>query len=215
MTDRGGSESPKTLEDLSHLFFSSVDKKKREVRSAQDSIPPSEQVHVSSGPLQSNRAVSPLSVHRDSARLKKLILSNLDLLFAGGRLVDEHPGEPDGIDLILADASGNPVFIHFLETLPEIIPYRILHLLSWLEQNEILFRKAYSRDGIHRTAGPTFIFFAPSFPQVVVDAIVALGKARIRLFAMRPVRLNGRPGYLVVQEEAGGRGTGCFIEEGR
>ena len=127
----------------------------------------------------------------EPAQLRRLIAERADGICPGAKLVDEDAQGPTGVDVILVDEDGRPVFVDVVPDGPEMIPTRIFEHVSWFEQNKRLFLRAYSREGAVRAEDPVFAFVASRFPGPVLAAVAAMVDMPVRLLRAEYFLVDG------------------------
>lgn len=124
--------------------------------------------------------------------LRRLLCDEPDLLSPGARVVDSDAQGPTGVDVIMTDESGNPIFVDILSESPRDIPVRLIEHENWLDGCRRLFLRAYSREGVVRAESPEFIFVAGEFPAAVVEAVSASGEGRVSLVRAECFSVDGQ-----------------------
>ncbi len=127
----------------------------------------------------------------DLAVLRKLLGERADQICQGARLIDADAQGPTGIDLIIADSDGRPVFVDIVLERPLEVPTLIFDHLDWFESNKRLFLKAYAEEGVRNTGSPAFVFVAAGFPSGVMRAVGAMEGIDARLVRADYVLVNG------------------------
>lgn len=192
-------KSPKTLEDVSHLFFSESDE-------------PAAKQPAPDRPLVRQSGL----VDRD--RVERLLRRQAHQLCHGTRIVDDKAQDVCGADMVLAEAAGNPVFLNILWRDPLQMPFKMLDHLARLARRPGLFLRAYGREGIMRLDDPLFIFVLPSYPAELLKAVAGIKWARVRLYHAQPVVLDGTKGVLLMQPQNGvpaTSGQAVFLKDGK
>lgn len=123
--------------------------------------------------------------------LRRLLCDEPDLLSPGARVVDSDAQGPTGVDVVMTDESGNPIFVDILNESPRDIPVRLIEHLKWLEGCRRLFLRAYSREGVVRAESPEFIFVAGDFPPAVVESVAAVADERVSLVRAECFSVDG------------------------
>jgi hypothetical protein len=114
-----------------------------------------------------------------------------------GSLVDADARGPTGIDLVIADGEGRPVFVDLVGDDPRRIPTRVFEHRAWFEDNRGLFLRAYSRDGIVRAEEPVFAFVVGDLPPSVIDAVGAVNGVSVRLLRAECYSIDGELEILI------------------
>jgi hypothetical protein len=127
----------------------------------------------------------------DPAQLRRALEARAEGLHPGARVADADVQGPTGVDLLLADDDGRPVFVDIaLESSGEI-PTRIFDHTRWFEQNRRLFLKAYADSGVVRIEDPVFVFVSSRFPASVVAAVAAMASIEVRLVRAESFLIDG------------------------
>jgi hypothetical protein len=127
----------------------------------------------------------------DLAQLRRALAERVESVCAGAALVDADAQGPTGVDIILADEDGRPVFVDVVSDGVTGVPSRVFEHTHWFDRNRQLFLRAYSGDGIVRTEDPVFVFVASRFPAHVLDAVAALAGVSIRLLRAEYFLVDG------------------------
>jgi hypothetical protein len=112
-------------------------------------------------------------------------------------LVEEDARELFGADMLLAEASGNPVFLHLIWEEPRLMPFKIMDLMARLQRHAGLFLRAYGDSGITVFDDPLFLFILGSCPDEVVSVVKKIDWARVKVFRADPVNVDGTSGTLI------------------
>jgi len=135
----------------------------------------------------------------DSATLKRLLSERAPELADGAALVDGDAQGSTGVDLVLVDETGRPVFVDVLSGDTASLPARVFDHLEWVERNRRLFLRAYSGDGVVKAEDPVFVFVAGEFPRSIVRAVGALSGVSVKLVRAEHFLIDGE-GELVLEE---------------
>ena len=135
----------------------------------------------------------------EAAHLRRALGERADGLCPGARVIDADIQGPTGIDLILADGEGRPVFVDVVTGDLRAVPARIFEHRQWFEDNRRLFLKAYSGDGIVRVEDPVFAFVAGRFPKSVMDAVATMRDVTVRLIRAEYFLIDGA-GELLLED---------------
>lgn len=127
----------------------------------------------------------------DPAQLRRALEARVDGLHPGARVADGDVQGPTGVDLLLADDDGRPVFVDIVLENAGEIPTRIFDHTRWFEQNRRLFLKAYAESGVVRIEDPVFVFIASRFPASVVSAVAAMTSTPVRLVRAESFLIDG------------------------
>jgi hypothetical protein len=127
----------------------------------------------------------------ESARLRRLLAERADEILEGARLVDVDAGGATGIDLILTDEAGRPVFVDVVSSVPRAIPVIALEHRRWYEDNRRLFQRAYAREGVVKAEDPVFVFVARDFPEAVVEAVGSMAGVVVKLLRAECYAVDG------------------------
>lgn len=127
----------------------------------------------------------------DLAQLRRALAERADSVYPGAGLIDADAQGPTGVDLILVDEDGRPIFVDIILEGVAGVPSRVFEHASWFEQNRQLFLRAYSRDGIVRSEDPIFVFIACDFPEPVIAAVAALSGVSVRLLGAEYYLVDG------------------------
>jgi len=112
-------------------------------------------------------------------------------LYEGARLVDADIQGPTGIDLVLADEDGRPVFVDVVTEAPATVPVRVFEHAEWLETNRRLFLRAYSGDGVVKVEEPVFVFVVDDVPSGVAKVLASMPGVAAELVRAEYVLLDG------------------------
>ena len=127
----------------------------------------------------------------EAAQLRRILEGRADSVHPGARVVDADVQGPTGVDLLLVDDDGRPVFIDVVLDGAGDIPTRIFDHARWYEQNRRLFLKAYANDGVVRIEDPVFVFVGSRFPASVLEAIRAMPGVPVRLVRAEYFLIDG------------------------
>ena len=127
----------------------------------------------------------------ESAQLRTALVGRADSVHPGARVVDADAQGPTGVDLLLVDDDGRPVFVDVVLENAGEVPTRIFDHTRWYEQNRRLFLKAYSNDGIVRIEDPVFVFVGSRFPASVLEAVSAMPAVPVRLVRAEYFLIDG------------------------
>lgn len=144
----------------------------------------------------------------DGARLRRLLAERADEIADGATVIDPDAQGATGVDLLLADELGRPVFIDVVGTDAAEAPTRIFDHLDWLDQNRRLFTRAYADAGIVKPEDPLFVFVAGAFPPAVVRSVGALDGVSVRLLRVEAFLVDGREELLLEDVALGPRRQG-------
>ena len=135
----------------------------------------------------------------DPVTLRRLVGERASELREGAIVVDADAQGSTGIDMLLVDEQGAPIFVDVVVDAAASIPSRVFDHLGWVEKNKRLFLKAYAKDGVVNAEQPEFIFVAGRFPEGVVRAVRALGDAQVRLVRAEYLIVDG-DGELLLED---------------
>ena len=127
----------------------------------------------------------------ESAQLRSALAARADSLHPGARVVDADVRGPTGVDLLLVDDDGRPVFVDVVLDSAGEVPTRIFDHTRWYEQNRRLFLKAYTNDGVVRIEDPVFVFVASRFPASVLEVVRAMPDVPVRLVRAEYFLIDG------------------------
>ena len=127
----------------------------------------------------------------DLDALRGLLGERAGQILEGAKLVDADAQGPTGVDLIVADDEGSPVFVDIVLGRAQEVPTLIFDHLDWFETNRRLFLKAYASDGISKANEPGFVFVADEFPSGVVRAVGAMQGIDVRLVCAEYLLVDG------------------------
>jgi hypothetical protein len=127
----------------------------------------------------------------EPAQMRRALADRADWVFAGARVVDADVQGYTGVDLLLVDGEGRPVFVDILPSDAVGLPTRAFEHTGWFEQNRRLFLKAYSEDGVVRIEEPVFVFVSPRFQPAVMSAVAAMPGTSIRLVRVECFLIDG------------------------
>lgn len=117
----------------------------------------------------------------EPSQLRKTLAGNAESLYRGARVVDADVQGPTGVDMLLVDDDGRPVFVDVVLDGAGAIPTRIFDHMRWFETVRRLFLKAYTNEGVVRIEDPVFVFVGSRFPASVTDAIGSMSGVPVRL----------------------------------
>ena len=117
----------------------------------------------------------------EPSQLRKALIGTAEALLPGARVVDADVQGPTGVDLLLVDDDGRPVFVDIVLENTGAVPTRIFDHMRWFETVRRLFLKAYTSEGVVRIEDPVFVFVGPRFPSSVVEAVGAMAGVPVRL----------------------------------
>jgi hypothetical protein len=95
--------------------------------------------------------------------------------------VDGDVQGPTGVDLLLVDEEGRPVFVDVVLEVPTAIPVRVFEHMRWFEENHRLLLRAYAADGVVKVENPVLVFVASRFPASVLSAVRSMPGMPVRL----------------------------------
>ncbi len=127
----------------------------------------------------------------ESAQLRRALVARADSVHPGARVVDADMQGPTGVDLLLVDDDGRPVFVDVVLDSAGDVPTRIFDHTRWYEQSRRLFLKAYTSDGVVRTEDPVFVFVASRFPASVLEVVRAMPDVPVRLVRAEYFLIDG------------------------
>jgi hypothetical protein len=127
----------------------------------------------------------------EPAQLRRVLVERADGLLAGARAVDDDVQGPSGVDLLLVDTAGRPVFVDIVAEGAGEVPTRIFDHSRWFELNRRLFLKAYTNDGVVRIEEPVFVFVASRFPASTLDVVRAMPGVPVRLVRAEYFLIDG------------------------
>ncbi len=127
----------------------------------------------------------------ESAQLRRALVARADSVHPGARVVDADVQGPTGVDLLLVDDDGRPVFVDVVLDSAGEVPTRIFDHTRWYEQNRRLFLKAYTNDGVVRIEDPVFVFVASRFPASVLEVVRAMPDVPVRLVRAEYFLIDG------------------------
>jgi hypothetical protein len=127
----------------------------------------------------------------ESAQLRRALVARADSVHPGARVVDADVQGPTGVDLLLVDDDGRPVFVDVVLDSAGEVPTRIFDHTRWYKQNRRLFLKAYTNDGVVRIEDPVFVFVASRFPASVVEVVRAMPDVPVRLVRAEYFLIDG------------------------
>ena len=133
----------------------------------------------------------------EPGELRRLICSEADQIHAGGKIVDPDAQGLSGVDIIMTDEDGSAILVDLISDGVRMVPTLVHEHLDWLAENQRLFLKAYSGDGLVSADAPILIFVAPQFPSTVVRAVSRMSDVRVRLVRAEQLLVDGEPGLLL------------------
>ncbi|MCK4513304.1 hypothetical protein KAW64_16265 [bacterium] len=133
----------------------------------------------------------------EPGELRRLICSAADQIHAGGTVVDPDAQGLSGVDIIMTDEDGSAILVDLIFDGVRAVPTRVHEHLDWLAENQRLFLKAYSGDGLVSADAPVLVFVAPEFPSTVVRAVSRISDVRVRLVRAELLLVDGEPGLLL------------------
>jgi hypothetical protein len=144
----------------------------------------------------------------DGAPLRRLLAERADEIAGGATVVDSDAQGGTGVDLLLADERGRPVFVDVIGADAAEAPSRVFAHLEWLDQNRRLFTRAYAEAGIVKPEDPVFVFVAGAFPPAVVRSVGALDGVSVRLLRAEAFLVDGQEELLLEDVAPGPRRQG-------
>jgi hypothetical protein len=135
----------------------------------------------------------------DAAALRKLLAERAEELCDGGIVIDSDAQGATGLDMLLSDGSGRPVFVDVVGDQAACIPSRVFEHLAWLDRTRRLFLRAYAKDGVVNVEDPEILFVAERFPAAVQAALAAIPGVPARLIRAEYFTVDGE-GELVLEE---------------
>lgn len=144
----------------------------------------------------------------EGAKLRRLLAERAGELVEGAKLVDADAQGHSGVDLLLADEAGRPVFVDVVGGSGRDIPTRVFDHINWLERNRRLFARAYAGAGIVNAEEPRFVFVAGDFPPPAVRAVGAFEGVSVRLVRAESFLIDEEPALLLEAVPQGPRRQG-------
>jgi hypothetical protein len=144
----------------------------------------------------------------EGAQLRRLLADRAGELVEGGELVDPDAQGQSGVDLLLVDGTGRPVFVDVVSGSGADVPTRVFDHMDWLERNRRLFARAYAGAGVVRAEDPQFVFVAAGFPPAAVRAVGAFDGVSVRLVRAESFVVDGEPELLFEDVRQGPRRQG-------
>lgn len=144
----------------------------------------------------------------EGAKLRRLLASRAGDLLPGAKLVDPDVRGSTGVDLLLADESGRPVFVEIVTGTGGDVPTRVFDHMGWLDRNRRLFAKAYAEGGVVNAEEPLFVFVGAAFPPAAVRAVAAIDGLSVRLLRVESFLVDGEPELLFEEIQQGPRRQG-------
>ncbi len=144
----------------------------------------------------------------DGAKLKRLLAERAGEIVDGAKLVDPDAQGPTGVDLLLADETGRPVFVDIVGGSGSDVPTRIFDHMDWLDRNRRLFARAYADAGVVKSEDPLFVFVAAAFPPAAVRAVGAVVGSSVRLVRVESFLVDGEAELLLEDIPQGPRRQG-------
>ena len=114
-------------------------------------------------------------------QFRRALTGRADALHPGARMVDSDVQGPTGVDLLLVDDEGRPVFVDVLLNGAGAIPTRVFDHTRWFEENRRLLLRAYASEGVVRIEDPVFVFVGSRFPASVLSAVGSMPEVPVRL----------------------------------
>jgi hypothetical protein len=127
----------------------------------------------------------------EGAKLRRLLAERAGELVEGAKLVDPDAQGQTGVDLLLADEAGRPVFVDVVAGGGDV-PTRIFEHTDWLERNRRLFARAYANAGVVKPEEPRFVFVAEGFPPAAARAVGALDGVSVKLVRAESFLVDGQ-----------------------
>jgi len=149
----------------------------------------------------------------DAAALSEMLSEAAGDIREGAVLIDGHAQGASGIDLLMVDQEGRPVFIDIVTERPDAIPARIFEHIAWMRENERLFQRAYRGDGVREEVAPEFVFISGGFPAGVVAALDMLSGTAVRLIRAEYLVIDGEGEVLL--EQVAATEAALAIDQGR
>jgi len=143
-------------------------------------------------------------------QFRRALSGRADGLYPGARVVDGDVQGPTGVDLLLVDDEGRPVFVDVVLDGAGAIPTRIFDHTRWFEENRRLFLRAYTNEGVVRIEDPAFVFVGSRFPASVLAAVRSMPAVPVRLVRAEFFLIDGAAEVLledVTPEVDGGVST--------
>ena len=144
----------------------------------------------------------------EPAKLRRLLGDRAGDLVDGGQLVDPDAQGQSGVDVLLVDEAGRPVFIDIVTGSGNDVPTRVFDHIEWLERNRRLFARAYAGGGVVRPEEPRFVFVAAGFSPAVVRAVGAIDGVSVRLVRAESFLVDGEAALLLEDVPVGPRRQG-------
>jgi hypothetical protein len=146
-----------------------------------------------------------------------MVMQNVRKLAVEAVLVEEDARDLFGADMLLADAAGNPVFLHLAWEEPRLVPFKIMDITTRLKRHAGLFLRAYGDSGITSSDDPLFLFILRGCPSNVLEVVEKIAWARVRLYCAETAMVAGAKGLLIKEvhpDGAAGPSGALFLENG-
>ncbi|HYW67995.1 MAG TPA: hypothetical protein VE960_00170 [bacterium] len=114
-------------------------------------------------------------------QFRRALAGRADALYPGARMVDSDVQGPTGVDFLLVDDEGRPVFVDVLLNGAGAVPTRVFDHTRWFEENRRLLLRAYTNEGVVRIEDPVFVFVGSRFPASVLAAVGSMPEVPVRL----------------------------------
>ncbi|MFH1501534.1 MAG: hypothetical protein ABIG03_00670 [Candidatus Eisenbacteria bacterium] len=137
----------------------------------------------------------------DVATMRGLVAEQASELSDGAVVIDSDAQGSTGVDLLLVDQAGRPVFVDVVTGASDGILAGVFEHLAWIDENRRLFLRAYGRDGVSDDGPPSIVFVAEHFPRGVLQALPNLAGVDVRLVAAEYLIIDGE-GELLLEEVA-------------
>lgn len=144
----------------------------------------------------------------EGPKLKRLLAERAGELVEGAKLVDPNVQGPTGVDLLLADEMGRPIFVDTVGGSGGDVPTRVFDHMDWLDRNRRLFARAYADAGVVKSEEPLFVFVAGGFPPAAVRAVGAVDGVSVRLVRAESFLVDGEAELLLEDVRQGPRRQG-------
>jgi hypothetical protein len=137
----------------------------------------------------------------DIATMRRLVGEQASELCEGAVVVDADAQGSTGVDLLMVDGLGRPVFVDVVTEDAASVLARVFEHLAWIAENKRLFLRAYAGDGVSDEGTPSIVFVGERYSRGVVDGLTRLSGLSVRLMRAEYLIIDGE-GELLLEEVA-------------
>ncbi|MBD3348517.1 MAG: hypothetical protein GF400_04900 [Candidatus Eisenbacteria bacterium] len=135
----------------------------------------------------------------DAATIRDLLGERSAEIRDGAVVVDADARGESGVDLLMADEQGRPIFVDIVGDDAAAVPARVFEHLDWLRERERLFLKAYGGDGVRSASSPEIVFVAETYPGGALRSLEMIDGVAVRLLRAEYFVIDGE-GELFLEE---------------